>query len=361
MAAFDDLFDTSVRHAIDLEQYKAGVVKRMLTLLSKLDDDIVRTIRDSDLTDYQAARMLLLESQITNLVNAASDRVQQDLQAELRRMLESELEFYDELAREAVGDAVRDDLNNNSLDEDSSAPAPSGAIATGASIARLTADEVYAAAIGMPFNGRTLKEWFDTLSDNKRRRLLDEIRIGFLSGENLNDIVKRIRGTPSLKFADGILANISRRDAETIIRTAVQYFNNFALRKQMERVGVEFWLYTSVIDRRTSEECRARSGKVYPVSPSSPYPPRHPRCRSVATPLLSRDQVTDIPTYGEWLARQPRNIVYDILGPTKAKLFLRGGLTLDKYIDRRGDGYTIDQLKQRYPVAWQRANLSQAA
>ena len=44
-------------------------------------------------------------------------------------------------------------------------------------------------------------------------------------------------------------------------------------------------------------------------------------------------QVADDLSYGEWLRRQPKPFVEDVLGPTKAKLFLEGELDVDKFVD----------------------------
>lgn len=335
----DPTLDANLRHAIDLERYKNGVVRRIIKLLNAIDDDIVRQIAVSDLTQFQQGRLLLLEQQIQDMITAAGDQMQRQLETELHDLVGAELDFHDQ-AMTAAG------------------VAPATVVA-GVGIVRLNVDDVYAAAIGQPFRGRTMGEWFKSLEESTRLRLLEQIRIGYSEGENLDQIIRRIRGTRAARFADGIL-DVSRRDAETIVRTAVQYFSNFAQRKTMERYGVNWYQWISVLDSRTTPVCRGRSNQVYKMG-SGPFPPAHPRCRSITVPLRSKSEVLEVPSYGDWLRQQPRDVVIDILGARKARLFLDGKLPLDRFINRQGDELTLVQLKARYPNYWRRAGLDEAA
>jgi hypothetical protein len=63
-------------------------------------------------------------------------------------------------------------------------------------------------------------------------------------------------------------------------------------------------------------------------------------------------------TYGEWLRKRSRAEVEDIMGKTKAKLFLDGNLPLDRFVSRQGDELTIAELKKRDAEAFRRAGLS---
>jgi hypothetical protein len=64
--------------------------------------------------------------------------------------------------------------------------------------------------------------------------------------------------------------------------------------------------------------------------------------------------VPGITTYDQWLRTQPRAFQNEVLGVKKAQAF-RGGLKLDKFIDRRGQELTLVQLKEKFPdiVAFQ--------
>jgi hypothetical protein len=111
--------------------------------------------------------------------------------------------------------------------------------------------------------------------------------------------------------------------------------------------------------------CASLDGQVFDLS-TGPMPPRHPNCRSSSTPILkswqelgidakeltestraSMDgQVPETLTYQDWLKKQPQDVVEDVLGKTKAKLFNEGGLTLDRFVDFKGEVYTLDELRK---------------
>lgn len=68
-------------------------------------------------------------------------------------------------------------------------------------------------------------------------------------------------------------------------------------------------------------------------------------------------QVAASTTYDKWLRGRSVEFQEDILGVTKAKLFRQGGLTLDKFVDRNGAEYTLDDLRKREADAFKKAGL----
>ncbi len=110
--------------------------------------------------------------------------------------------------------------------------------------------------------------------------------------------------------------------------------------------------------------CASLDGQVFDLA-TGPMPPRHYNCRSSSTPILrsweelgisaneisastraSMDgQVPESLTYQEWLKKQPVEVQDEVLGKTKGKLFRAGGLSLDRFVDFKGDVYTLDQLR----------------
>jgi len=161
--------------------------------------------------------------------------------------------------------------------------------------------------------------------------------------------------------------------------------------------------------------CQARDGALKPVGdkplpngarrldPPDATPPAHPNCRSVLVAVLdgegllgSRPFITDkrrpderiadfraearrsgksivdvrkawqkenvgtLPaetTYNEWLGKQSASFQDEVLGKTKGALFRRGDLSLDKFVDRRGNELTITDLRGRHPGAFDAANI----
>ena len=61
--------------------------------------------------------------------------------------------------------------------------------------------------------------------------------------------------------------------------------------------------------------------------------------------------------YETFLRRQSVEFQEDVLGKTKARLFRRGDLSLDKFVNRRGDELTLQELARREAQAFRDAGL----
>ena len=58
-----------------------------------------------------------------------------------------------------------------------------------------TAEQVYAAAMSRPFQGRLLSEWASGIEAQRMTRIRDAVRIGYVENESVQQIVRRVRGT----------------------------------------------------------------------------------------------------------------------------------------------------------------------
>lgn len=104
------------------------------------------------------------------------------------------------------------------------------------------------------------------------------------------------------------------------------------------------------------KNCQSRDGNFYPVG-EGPRPPAHIACRSTMVPVTSRNRarLESRMTYNEWLTGQKASVQDDILGKAKGQLFRKGDLTVDKFVNRAGQEYTLDQLKEKDAEAWAEA------
>ena len=108
-----------------------------------------------------------------------------------------------------------------------------------------------------------------------------------------------------------------------------------------------------------------------------PKPPYHWRCRTTVIPVLKDEFAREIPgstrpsvgpdgaeqvnsktSYAEWLARQPAAFQKDVLGPARYELFSKGELSIDRFVDDDGKTLTLKQLREREPMAFERAGLN---
>ena len=62
-------------------------------------------------------------------------------------------------------------------------------------------------------------------------------------------------------------------------------------------------------------------------------------------------------TYQDWLKKQTVERQDDILGKTKGQLFRKGGLTLDRFIDRNGRELNLAELRAKNAAAFAKAGL----
>lgn len=362
----EDLQDATIRHQIFLTRVQNGVARRMLTLLNRSEDELVASIARLDPTSvaarFQRMRMERLLEDITDLTEQLRRQMGAELRGELEDVATAERAFQAEALARSGGRAVGNLIETR--------------------FEFLTPQRVRAAALARPFQSVHLK-WAtqsDHLRELMRRRgelVRGAIQQGFIQGETIGQIIRRVRGTRRLRFADGIL-NISRRATETMVRTAVNHTANAArqfLYEQNEDL-VKGIRYLAILDSRTTPICRALDGNVYPID-SGPRPPQHPNCRSTTAPVMKsfRDiglDVDDAPgiagiadgkvapyqSYNDWLRTQPKSFVEDVLGKTKAKLYLDGDLPLDRFVDRSGAELTIDELRTKEAAAFEAAGLA---
>lgn len=349
------LLDQTVAHQIDLVYYSNGVVRRMIALLNRTDPDLYAQLTAAlERLPSESYTVQRLESMLESVreVNAqAYARLSQELQTELRALTEYEAGYQQDLFRSVMPVQV--------------------------SFASVDAAQVYAAAMARPFQGKLLSEVLENIEVSRAARIRDAIRIGYVEGQTIDQMVQRIRGTRALKYTDGLMQT-DRRNVEAIVRTAINHTANFASDSFFAANAslIKALRWTSTIDGRTSEVCRARDGKLFPID-SGPRPPAHFNCRSKMTPVtksfrelgLDIDELPastrasmngQIPadmTYQEWLSKRPADFQDEILGKTKGKLFRDGGLTLDRFVDRNGKSYTLDQLRARDSAAFSRAGL----
>lgn len=369
------VYDATVQRAVRIERFKAGFIRQLIALLDDSTADIVeRLIRTGEGTVSRSR----LETMLREL-----RRLNADLKGVIEERLVGELESFaaDEAGR-VVGQF------NRAL--------PSSVQAAIQFV--LPAEAVlFTAAEGEFKNtlvrGRTIQSWLDDLVIGDADRIAQAVRLGFVEGEGVDRIARRISGTSALRFRDGERA-LTKRQLDALVRTSVQsaateargrvYAANEPLLK-----GVR---WVSTLDGRTSSVCRSLDQKVFPVD-SGPRPPAHFNCRSTTVPVIktweelgfdgaeppavmrpyvrSTKRVRDIPkadrdllrgkapddeSYGDWLRKQPRTFVDEVLGPTRAKLFLDGGLPIERFRDvKMPSDWTLNDLRRREPEAWREA------
>lgn len=348
----DEILDAEIRHSVYLQRYTGGVNKRILALLMKTEDDVMAKIRKvGGITSFQSKRLTTLLESIRAIRKEAYKSAGQALYNEAIDLSKYEAGFQTTLLEKTM-------------------PIQWNVIVPSSELLR-------AATVSKPFQGRLLRDWVKSLESRELALMKDQITMGVIEGETTEQIMRRIRGTKALNYADGVFGK-SQRDVQAVVRTAVSHIHN-AARAEVGKLNSEFikkvqWV--STLDGRTSPICRARDNKLYPLN-SGPRPPAHFRCRSTITfvtkswkelgidlqeaPTGTRasmnGQVPADLSYNDWLRTQDRSFIDETLGVNKAKLYMDGKLPLSKFVDVRGNELTLDALRVKESTAWDAAGL----
>lgn len=356
MSVNDDLYDASVRHQVYLLRLSTATVNKLIRLLNAVDTDLVAQITKYDPTEVSGTY---------------SER-------RLKRMLEAIREInrdaYNIVNRELTSDL----LALGSYEASFAARSLAGTVQIALDVTTPSVEQLKAAVNAKPFQGRILKEWGRDLEEAAFRRVRDSIRMGYVEGEPIDSIVRRIRGTRAQGYADGILQT-NRRNVESVVRTAINHTAT-AARQETFRANADLikgWRFVATLDGRTTVQCASLDGKVFDVG-TGPLPPRHFNCRSTMAPVTKswrelgfdidelpvgtrasmNGQVPATETYQTWLRRQPAEFQDEVLGASKGKLFRRGNLPLEKFVDLNGAAMSLDDLRRTEAAAFQKAGLA---
>lgn len=74
----------------------------------------------------------------------------------------------------------------------------------------------------------------------------------------------------------------------------------------------------------------------------------------------AREAVGQVPsetTYNQWLKRQKATFQDEVLGRTRGRLFRKGDLDVQQFVDRFGNELTLEQLRQTLPQAFELAGV----
>jgi SPP1 gp7 family putative phage head morphogenesis protein len=388
------LRDSIVRHQVYLQRLAKGISAKVNAILNDTEDDLARMIRDRlenaqglD-TPADVKRMQYLLKLIEGLRSEAWKTLDSTWQEQLEALAKAEPNFTAKQL-DVTSPVVLDLVSPE--------------------VARLRK-----IVSSTPFEGKTLKEWSQTLQDTDLTRIKKQIQLGMSHGEDSATIARRIVGTAKLKGTDGV-TQITRNNAEAITRTAVNFVSNQARQEfvKLNKDVLSEEMYLATLDSRTTPICRSLDGNIYDVG-KGPVPPLHFGCRSTRVPVFdgtaigtrptrghteqlllreyskanginppvtsrddlphgtkgkfdafSRKRIRELTgsapaatTYQEFLESQPAEVQDDILGKTKGLLFRKGGLTLDKYVGRDGDELTLHELARTQAKAFRAAGLN---
>lgn len=370
MTANEELFDSAVRHQTYLLRFARGLRDRMMKIINRSNDqinDIARSrlsgIRSVE-TEAQWATVQSAMRRIERIRREAWNEAKALAVVELRQLARSEPENV--IARIQAVLPVVTDLKT-----------PAAA----------TVDR----ALARPVQGRSQRQW------------LDSLRVADLGYIRSSVTAATTEGAPLMT---GLKTSYRRtsNNVTSVARTLTTNTSSVARTETFRENDVlEQEEFISVLDSRTTFECAANDGKIFAVG-FGPKPPLHFGCRSIRVSVLPKDMLKDFPlkpeterelvseyakenglgditsradlpygtkgdfdrwapqrvagligdpaprvSYTEWLRRQSAEFQRDTLGPTRAALFRKGELSLDRFIDGTGSALSLDELQSRMP------------
>jgi SPP1 gp7 family putative phage head morphogenesis protein len=350
MSVNEELRDRTIRHAIALRRYEAGLTEKIIQLLNSADAALVEKI---------AGRIASIEERGQVL----SARVTQQLE----RIL-AEVRTINSAAYARMMDTLSDELIGlSAVEADFQATALRAAIPVTISIGVPSPARLKTIVETSPIGGSILSKWVEGMSTDRLNRMEQEIRKGLVIGSNTDEITRKITGTKKQNYRDGIFEG-SRTKARTLVRTAITHTTNVAASETWKANSdvVKKWQFVSTLDSRTSIICGSKDGETYDLDDLQFKPPLHPNCRSITIPVtksykelgFKANELTDrqrasmdgmvssTTSFSQWLKSRDETTQVKVLGAARAQLFRSGKLDLNQFLSSDGTVLNLEQLSK---------------
>lgn len=405
----EDLVEFTTRHQVYLERVKSGEVKKADDLFVRLIAELSRILFRLRLSDLGTLPKIRAAKLLKDVEKLHTDEYQKHLvafAASLRELAEEEREFELESLNEATIDELEPDdggdeaiaalwptVQEQPMSATGKLLAAYLALWMAQEVARATDLVRKAIAEGWSpndllyaFRGTAEKHFDDGLIASARRNTNTTIRTAMQHVSSaarwatMRSIVLRPRSTPRTGEDDAVQVNTE--GVVTRIPRSARETARLAGVKVGDRVALLGYRWISILDSKTSQVCRSLDGQVFKFG-QGPIPPAHPNCRSsIIAELLGRWKKRDKTgrftkddrarpssdgdisvrtTYYEWLKTQSAEFQDDVLGPTRGKLFRKGGLSAEAFarlnLDRNFEPMTLDEMRRRAPLVFKRAGI----
>lgn len=333
------LLTSLISHQIWLQRTASGEVKDLAPFIQEMRDEIKRQVLLFGDDGRSAARLNKLLRDLEEALAGLTGDWQTKLTEDLKELAKYEAEWNVKTLTANVN----------------------------AEFVTPTAEQVWTAAEFQPLSLSDKPVDFTKLMDGwgetEVSRLVTGVKMGFVQGQTTRQIVKNVVGA-------GGLADISERNAATVIRTALSHVSNEARNETYRQNDdiIEKYEWVSTLDSRTSTICRVRDGMTWGIG-KGPMPPAHFGCRSTTAPVISSEfdfldkgakraakgadggtQVSADTTYYEFLKQQPAWFQDQALGPVRGKIFRNSGISPEEFrvisVDGFGNPLTLKQMAE---------------
>jgi SPP1 gp7 family putative phage head morphogenesis protein len=354
----DIIADLMTKHGLDLLRFEAGQRRKVRGLLAELEGDLVAQLARIDpagavRSGARAARLEKLLDQVRDTIRVSYRGASSTIAGELRELADIEAGF----AARAINRGIGIELATSTLTR-----AQAGALV----------GEVL-------IQGAPVAEWWSRQAGDTLQRFTDQMRLGMAQGDTSAQLIQRIRGgTRNGEPVAGFM-EISKRNADSLVRSATQAVAERA-KQSTYRANADILaalVWTSTLDSRTTVVCAVRDGLRYTVEDQEPIGHNVPwdagpgnlhfGCRSSSRPetksfrelgidvdelpaatRASMDgQVAADTSFEDWLGKRSTAQQDEALGAGRAALWRDGKIGFRDLLDQNGRELTLAELRAR--------------
>lgn len=318
-----------ISHQIWLQRNASHEVNELEPFIQQMRDEVKQKVLAFGDESRTRGRLQAMLKDLEDILYAISSGWEERLQQDLQKLAEYETDW------------TTDTLSGN-VNASFTAPSP---------------EQVWSAIKFNPLQleGKPVdfQDMLTSWQDTEINRLVTGVKSGFVQGMTTRDIVRQVVGP-------GGLADVSNRNAATVVRTAINHVSTEAknLVYQKNDDIVEGYELVVTLDKRTSSICRnLPHGEVYEIG-KGPLPPLHPNCRTTTAPVINEEfdfldvggkraargadggaQVDADTSYYEFLQMQPAWFQDEALGPVRGNIFRNSGMTAEEFRAASVDGF----------------------
>ena len=340
------LFNAAIRHQIFLQRFAGGEAKGLLKAVDESRKGINDLLMGKEAISMTKRDKDTLMAKVSALLKSTYGEQNQLIFKNMKDFSQYEAEFGERMLQQGTQTAI-----------------------TGVSKTALN-KAVFKTGIDFGVAGIfTIQSALGDFSRRKQKQAVQVIRDGI--GEGLtNQEIRRKMNT--------VVSVVNQNHAKTLIRTITNHVATGARVALFDdnKDVIKSIKWTSVLDGRTTPICRSLDGKVFQTD-KGPRPPVHWSCRSTITAIVKEefDVIPGVKTkrfargpagkqsvdgrvnYNSWLKTQPKSFQEEVLGIDKAALFRKGGLSMDKFVDKNFKELSLDELKIKEPLAFDKADI----
>lgn len=284
------LQDKLIRHQIYLEGLKAGQLLAFAPVLKDIEAEVKRSLNGLDfesMGEFTRAALIKFVNTLRNSLIHRYSKYTSSMLIFLRRFMRYEFEMSrtifanDYEQRGKIMPTTKDDDELLALWW----PRTKNAV--------------------LPANGIVLEKFVTALGTAAANLIAARVAQAAASHESVKDTLAAIVGT------EGYSKRLTAQ-ARAVLATAMQSVSAQSQAAFAAILGFDEYEWISVLDDRTSNICKSRSGKRFKYG-SGPLPPAHPNCRSHIEPVVEGATIAN-PSFKDWVASQPTNVRKDMFG-----------------------------------------------